>query len=152
MEICDGLIERGGIGFTCPNGVRADRMNVEQVDKMARAGCEYVAIAIETATSRLQKQIKKHLRFDKVQPIISAFTERNVFTSGFFMVGFPSETEAELQRHDRLRRGLEAARGLLLRRHAVRRHRDARASRGRHERGRRPSSTGGHVLPARSTT
>jgi radical SAM superfamily enzyme YgiQ (UPF0313 family) len=97
MEICDGLIARGGIGFTCPNGVRADRMKVEQAQKMADAGCEYVAIAIETATSRLQKQIKKHLRFDKVQPIISTFADRNVFVSGFFMVGFPSETEAEMQ-------------------------------------------------------
>lgn len=98
MKICDGLIERGpGIGFTCPNGVRADRMTVEQADRMARAGCQYVAIAIETATSRLQKQIKKHLRFDKVLPIIEAFTARNVFTSGFFMVGFPTETEAELR-------------------------------------------------------
>jgi radical SAM superfamily enzyme YgiQ (UPF0313 family) len=64
---------------------------------MADAGAEYVAIAIETATKRLQKQIKKHLRFDKVLPVIAAFTRRNVFTSGFFMVGFPSETEAELR-------------------------------------------------------
>lgn len=98
LSICDGLIARGpGIGFTCPNGIRADRMTVEQADRMARAGCQYVAIAIETATRRLQKQIKKHLRFDKVQPIIDAFTDRNVFTSGFFMVGFPSETEQELR-------------------------------------------------------
>ncbi len=98
MEICDGLIARGpGIGFTCPNGVRADRMTVAQAEKMAHAGCEYVAIAIETATSRLQKQIKKHLRFDKVQSIISAFADNNVFVSGFFMVGFPSETEPEMQ-------------------------------------------------------
>jgi anaerobic magnesium-protoporphyrin IX monomethyl ester cyclase len=96
-EICDGFIQRGGIGFTCPNGVRADRMQVEQVDKMARAGLQYAAVAIETATPRLQKQIKKHLRFDKVQPILTAFADRNVFTSGFFMVGFPSETEAELK-------------------------------------------------------
>ncbi|MCC6216151.1 MAG: B12-binding domain-containing radical SAM protein [Polyangiaceae bacterium] len=98
LAICDGLIARGpGIGFTCPNGVRGDRLTVEQADRMARAGCEYVAIAIETATPRLQKQIKKNLRFDKVQPIIAAFTERNVFTAGFFMVGFPTETEAELR-------------------------------------------------------
>jgi radical SAM superfamily enzyme YgiQ (UPF0313 family) len=97
MEICDGLIARGpGITFTCPNGVRADRMKPEQADKMAQAGAEYVAIAIETATSRLQKQIKKHLRFDKVLPIIERFAAHNVFTSGFFMVGFPSETEQEL--------------------------------------------------------
>ncbi len=97
LAICDGFIARGGIGYTCPNGIRADRMTVEQVDRMARAGAQYVAIAIETVTKRLQKQIRKHLRFDKVQPIISAFTERNVFTSGFFMVGFPSETEEEVR-------------------------------------------------------
>lgn len=98
LEICDGLIARGpGIGFTLPNGVRADRLRVEQVDKLARAGCEYAALAIETATPRLQKQIKKHLRFDKLLPIIGAFAERDVFVSGFFMVGFPSETEAELR-------------------------------------------------------
>jgi len=98
LAICDGLIARGpGVGFTCPNGIRADRMTVEQAERMADAGCEYVAIAIETASRRLQKQIKKHLRFDKVLPIIAAFTRRDVFTSGFFMVGFPSETEAELR-------------------------------------------------------
>jgi anaerobic magnesium-protoporphyrin IX monomethyl ester cyclase len=98
LAICDGLIARGpGLGFTCPNGIRADRMTVAQAERMADAGCEYVAIAIETASKRLQKQIKKHLRFDKVLPIVEAFTRRNVFTSGFFMVGFPSETEAELQ-------------------------------------------------------
>jgi radical SAM superfamily enzyme YgiQ (UPF0313 family) len=98
MEICDGFIARGpGLAFTCPNGIRADRMTVAQADKMARAGCEYVAIAIETATKRLQKQIKKHLRFDKVRPIITALTDRNVLTAGFFMVGFPTETEAELR-------------------------------------------------------
>jgi radical SAM superfamily enzyme YgiQ (UPF0313 family) len=97
MAICDGLIERGGIGFTCPNGVRADRMTVQQAEKMADAGCQYVAVAIETATPRLQKQIRKHLRFDKVQPIIDTFTRRDVFTSGFFMVGFPGESEPELR-------------------------------------------------------
>ena len=96
MTICDGFIERGDVRYTCPNGIRADRMTVEQADKMARAGAQYVAIAIETATKRLQKQIKKHLRFDKVLPVIEAFTDRNVFTSGFFMVGFPGETEDEL--------------------------------------------------------
>ena len=98
MVICDGLIARGpGIGFTCPNGVRADRLKVEHVDKMAQAGCQYAALAIETATPRLQKQIRKHLRFDKLQPVIDAFARNNVFTSGFFMVGFPTETETELR-------------------------------------------------------
>ncbi len=97
LKLCDGMIERGDIRFTCPNGIRADRMTVEQVERMADAGCQYVAIAIETATPRLQKQIRKHLRFDKALVIIEAFNCRQVFTSGFFMMGFPSETETELR-------------------------------------------------------
>ena len=97
MAICDGMIVRGDVRFTCPNGIRADRMTSDQAERMAEAGCQYVAIAIETATRRLQKQIRKHLRFDKVQPIIDTFTRHHVFTSGFFMVGFPSETEQELR-------------------------------------------------------
>ncbi len=97
LEICDGMIERGDVRFTCPNGIRVDRMTVDQAERMADAGCQYVAIAIETATPRLQKQIRKHLRFDKVLPVIETFTRRKVFTSGFFMLGFPTETEEELR-------------------------------------------------------
>lgn len=96
--ICDGLIARGpGIGFTCPNGIRADRMTVDLADRMARAGCQYVSIAIETATPRLQEEIKKKLKLETIEPIIDAFTSRRVFTSGFFMLGFPNETEKELR-------------------------------------------------------
>jgi hypothetical protein len=36
------------------------------------------------------------VRFDKLEPVIRAFTDRDVFTAGFFMLGFPSESEAEL--------------------------------------------------------
>ena len=98
LEICDGLVaEDSDITFTLPNGIRADRLKVEHVHKLADAGCEYVAIAIETATPRLQKQIRKHLRFDKVMPVLSAFAERNVLTSGFFMLGFRTETEKEMR-------------------------------------------------------
>lgn len=98
IEICDGLVARGpGLTFTCPNGIRADRMTPAQAERMADAGLEYVAIAIETAVPRLQKQIRKHLRFDKVLPVIDVFARRRVLVSGFFMVGFPGETEEELQ-------------------------------------------------------
>jgi len=97
LEICDGLAARPGVGFTCPNGIRADRMTPAQAERMADAGLEYVAIAIETAVPRLQKQIRKHLRFDKVLPVIDVFARRRVLVSGFFMVGFPGETEEEMR-------------------------------------------------------
>ena len=97
--ICDGIIARQPrkIGFTLPNGIRADRLKPPQVDKLAEAGCQYVAIAIETASRRIQKQIKKHVLFNKVLPVIDTFAKNNVLTAGFFMLGFPSETEEEIQ-------------------------------------------------------
>ncbi len=98
LEICDGFVaEDADITFTLPNGVRGDRLKVEHVHKLADAGCEYVAIAIETVTPRLQKQIRKNLRFDKAMPVLAAFAERNVLTAGFFMLGFRTETEAEMR-------------------------------------------------------
>ncbi len=97
LEICKGFVARPDVTFACPNGIRADRMTPEQAERMADAGLEYVAIAIETAVPRLQKQIRKHLRFDKVLPVIDVFSRRRVLVSGFFMVGFPGETEPEMQ-------------------------------------------------------
>jgi len=39
----------------------------------------------------------KNLRLDKVRAVIEEFARQRVLTSGFFMVGFPTETEAEMR-------------------------------------------------------
>jgi radical SAM superfamily enzyme YgiQ (UPF0313 family) len=95
--ICEGFIARPDIHYTLPNGIRADRLDGEQVRLMSRAGLEYVAIAVETASPRLQKMIRKNLQLDKVRKVIEQFARQRVMTSGFFMVGFPTETEQEMR-------------------------------------------------------
>ncbi len=95
--ICEGFIARGNIRYTLPNGIRADRLDGEQVRLMSRAGLEYVAIAVETASKRLQKMIRKNLQLDKVRIVIEEFARQQVMTSGYFMVGFPTETEEEMR-------------------------------------------------------
>lgn len=96
--ILDELIENGpSIRFSFPNAIRADILTEEEIDKICRAGCEYVCLAIETASPRLQKHIKKNLNIEKSRKSIEAFAKRRVFTVGFFMVGFPTETEEEMK-------------------------------------------------------
>ena len=97
QAICEGFIARPGTHYTLPNGIRADRLDGEQVRMMSRAGLEYVAIAVETASPRLQKMIRKNLQLEKVRIVIEQFARQRVMTSGFFMVGFPTETEEEMQ-------------------------------------------------------
>jgi radical SAM superfamily enzyme YgiQ (UPF0313 family) len=95
--ICEGFIARGDVRFTLPNGIRSDRLDAGQIHLMCRAGLEYVAIAVETASPRLQRMIRKNLRLDRVRVVIEEFARRRVMTSGFFMVGFPTETEEEMR-------------------------------------------------------
>jgi radical SAM superfamily enzyme YgiQ (UPF0313 family) len=95
--ICEGFIARRNIRWTLPNGIRTDRLNAEQVRLMSRSGLEYAAIAVETASPRLQKMIRKNLQLDRVRDMIEEFARHRVMLSGFFMVGFPTETRQEMQ-------------------------------------------------------
>jgi len=96
-EICEGFIARRDIRFALPNGIRSDRLDTEQIRLLSQAGLEYVAIAVETASPRLQKMICKNLQLDKVRGVIDEFARQRVMMSGFFMMGFPTETEEEMR-------------------------------------------------------
>ena len=92
------LIVRSGMKLTLsfPNAIRGDRVDEELVDKMAAAGTKFTSYAVETASPRLQKLIRKNLDLDKVFRAIDYTTKVGIVTRGFFMIGFPTETEAEV--------------------------------------------------------
>lgn len=87
----------GEIGFSFPNGLRADILDQEVIDCMVEAGTYYAALAVETVTPRLQKMIEKNLDVDKTRWAIDEFNRQGVIVAGFFMLGFPTETIDELK-------------------------------------------------------
>ena len=94
--VCNLLINSGmKLTLSFPNGVRGDIMDEELIDKMAEAGTKYVSYAVETASARLQKLIRKNLDLDRVSRAIEYTAKAGIITRGFFMLGFPTETEAE---------------------------------------------------------
>ncbi len=98
-KIMGGVAERwpGKIKFTFPNGVRGDILDDEVLDALKEAGTYALKIAVETVTPRLQTLIEKDLDVEKTRWAIDACNERGIMTGGFFMLGFPSETEEELK-------------------------------------------------------
>ncbi|MGE5339956.1 MAG: AMP-binding protein, partial [Candidatus Omnitrophota bacterium] len=80
-----------------PNGLRGDILTPEYIDLMVEAGTINVALALETASPRLQKLIKKNLNLDRLQDSLSYFEEKypQVILELFTMHGFPTETEEE---------------------------------------------------------
>jgi len=97
-RICDLIIASGmRIRLTFPNGIRGDHMDEEFILKLRRAGTIFMAFAVETATPRLQKMLKKNVRLDKIKRNITLARRAGILCQGFFMLGFPTETREELQ-------------------------------------------------------
>lgn len=96
--ICEGLCSMDGrFQLAFPNGVRADRLDRELVALMARAGTTNLAVAVETASPRLQTLIHKHLDIERVREAISWADSDGIVTNGYFMLGFPTETAQEME-------------------------------------------------------
>ncbi len=97
LEICALIVAKGWkIDLQFPNGVRADMMDLEMLAAMKAAGTWRVSYAIESASPRIQKQVKKHLKIDKVRQLIEDTDRMGILAHGFFMLGFPGETRAEV--------------------------------------------------------
>lgn len=97
LAICEGLRRRDlRVALAFPNGLRTDRLDDDEIDALVGAGAWRVCVSPETASARLQEESRKRADLGRIEHVIEAFDRRNVVTSGFFMLGFPSETEAEL--------------------------------------------------------
>jgi len=98
IEFCDRAIQKApGITLMFPNGVRGDAMTAEVVDALAAAGMKYAAFSLESGSPRIQKLTRKHLNIPRFLEGARLTAAKGVYVHGFCMMGFPTETEAELQ-------------------------------------------------------
>jgi radical SAM superfamily enzyme YgiQ (UPF0313 family) len=97
MKAVCRAIEPYKMHIAFPNGLRFDILDEEGCEALTRAGTYAACVAVETITPRLQELIKKHLRVDKTQQAIRWMADRGVLIRGFFMLGFPTETLAEIE-------------------------------------------------------
>jgi len=96
-RLCD-LIRKSGmkIRFSFPRGLRGDILTFDLIDKMIAAGFCQSSFAVESASPRIQKMIKKYNKFDKLTEVIEYCAARGVLVTTFNMVDFPGETEEEM--------------------------------------------------------
>jgi amino acid adenylation domain-containing protein len=80
-----------------PAGLRGDILTKEYIDLMLKAGTISLAMALETASPRLQKLIGKKLNIEKFRENLEYICEKypNVIVELFTMHGFPTETKEE---------------------------------------------------------
>lgn len=97
-EFSDLLLkETGPIKTAFPNALRADLLDEETVDALAAAGMYYTSLALESGSPRIQEMIGKRLNIPKYLEAVALCAQRRVFTNGFVMLGFPTETAEEIE-------------------------------------------------------
>jgi len=97
MKFCAEIKKRGIITrFSFPNGVRGDLLDKKLIMALRQAGVYHMAFAVESANPRIQELVRKRINLTKIYENIALAAEAGIFTWGFFMLGFPTETRREI--------------------------------------------------------
>lgn len=97
-KICEKIIEKNWqIGWSLPNGVRADTMDEDLVRKMKAAGCRRLIVAPESGDQRVVNQLmKKNINLKKVNQVVNWCRKYGITVDAFFLLGMPGEKEKNL--------------------------------------------------------
>ncbi len=96
LEILTGIHDRiKDARLHFPNALRTDMLKPEDMPLYKKAGTVSVHFAIETSSPRLQKLIHKNLDLEKASSVMDASVKAGIYSSGYFMIGFPTETFEE---------------------------------------------------------
>lgn len=98
--ICDGLIEKKiKIGWETPNGVRADCLNLNLLQKMKKSGAQSVFFGVESGDQKiLNNIICKSLDLNRVVEVAKICKDIGLKTGAFYIIGFPGEKKENMQK------------------------------------------------------
>ncbi|MBQ6163667.1 MAG: radical SAM protein [Clostridia bacterium] len=98
IGLCDRIIHSplcGKISFTVNS--RTDTLSPQLCAKLKKAGCFMVAVGFESGSDETLRRIGKHADTEKSREAMRMLREAGLPVYGFFMVGFPWETEADIR-------------------------------------------------------
>jgi anaerobic magnesium-protoporphyrin IX monomethyl ester cyclase len=95
-ELCRELIRRNyrGLHWSCRTTIES--VDPELLELMARSGCKGIYYGIESSSSKTLDMVKKPLHLKNVENTLKATRRAGISSLGFFMVGLPGETEADI--------------------------------------------------------
>lgn len=98
LDFSEQLLSKvGPVRIAFPNGVRADLLDEACIDALVESGLYFCSFALESASPRIQQLTRKNMNLEKFLDAVRMTEKKSVFTNGFMMLGFPEETEEEMQ-------------------------------------------------------
>lgn len=91
------IIKKLDISWSCPNGIRADRVDRELIYLMKKSGCYRFAYGIESANKEILRKIKKKETIEAINEAIDIADSEGILCQGFFIFGLPGETKKTIE-------------------------------------------------------
>jgi len=97
-KICDGILERKiDIVWNCYNGIRVDRVDLNLLRKMKKAGCHRVSFGIDSGSQEVLNKSGKNVTLEQITKAVKMAKEAGMKVFGFFLFGFENETEETMR-------------------------------------------------------
>ena len=96
IGICDLIIERG-YDLNIWAYARVDTVNEKIMDKLKRAGVNWLAFGIEAASARVRDDAQKGFHEDKIYKAIEATKAAGIYVIGNFIFGLPEDDTETMQ-------------------------------------------------------
>jgi anaerobic magnesium-protoporphyrin IX monomethyl ester cyclase len=106
MDFCREKIRRGLLVPFYPN-IHAALCTEQMIHLMAEAGCEQIAVGIESGSPKILKQIGKGLTLHSIRRCMEWAKKAGILVRGYFILGMPDETEEDLRLTESLAEELE---------------------------------------------
>jgi radical SAM superfamily enzyme YgiQ (UPF0313 family) len=96
QAICEGMIERKlQIRWGCEG--RVDAVGLESFPIMARAGCTFLAFGVESGAQKVLDRLRKRQTLAQIETAVREAKRQGIErVHGFFVVGSPDETAADM--------------------------------------------------------
>jgi anaerobic magnesium-protoporphyrin IX monomethyl ester cyclase len=105
FQVCEG-IPRRQLTFRWNARTRIDLLSDDLLEAMRSAGCYMLHLGIESGNQRILDKMRKGITLDQVDRVVHTAHRLGFQLHGYFMLGYPGETRAEVEETVRFSRSL----------------------------------------------
>jgi len=81
--------------FSCQS--RVDTIDDERLKHLKEAGCRHILFGVESGSQRMLDAMNKGITTDQIRKAIDLTRKSGIETTGYFIIGYPGETEETLK-------------------------------------------------------
>jgi anaerobic magnesium-protoporphyrin IX monomethyl ester cyclase len=99
IDICQQIINLDfKIKWASENGLMVNTLDDEVISLMAKSGCVFVGIGVESGNEKIRSQvIGKPIKLNKIEKVFYALKKNNIFTQMFIIIGFYEDNDETIE-------------------------------------------------------